>query len=203
MPEKLFFSTKMSGKMKGFHSLATSPLDCEFCDKMAKVEGSICSFCYSRKAMRTYASRARPRWKKNGEILSTRILAEDELPTIDRKYFRLQSHGELINETHYINLINIAKKNPKTLFKLPTKQKGIVAKLGKMGADNVFLTYSEPMLNHFTNVIPKNFDRKFSVFTPEYAEENGIELNCAGKKCMDCLQCYTTNDIKFINEHKR
>ena len=72
-----------------------------------------------------------------------------------------------------------------------------------MGASNVFLTYSEPYLNHFTKEIPKNFDRKFSVFTPEYAEEHGIELNCSGKRCMDCLQCYTKNGIKYINEHKR
>ena len=198
----LYISKKMQGKMTGFHTLNTSPLDNSFCEKMSKVENSICSSCYSRRALQTYASCARPRWKQNGELLSENLIKDESLPTISKRVFRFQSHGELLNETHYINLVNIAKKNPETIFLLPTKQKHIVEKLGKMGARNLILSYSEPMINHLVEKLPKNFDRRFSVFTKDYAKKHKIDINCAGKRCMDCLQCYKIkNNLKFVNEH--
>jgi len=197
-------SKKMHGKMTGFHTLNTSPLDNKFCLRMRATEGTICSYCYSCRALETYAPTARKMWKENGKILSRKIIREEELPVTRKKYFRFQSHGELLNEKHYINLVNIAKKNPQSVFLLPTKKKAIVGKLGKMGAENLILSYSEPLINHLVEELPDNFDRRFSVFTKEYAKEHGIDINCAGKRCIECLQCYTIgNNLKFVNEYLR
>ena len=137
--------------------------------------------------------------EENGKILSKRILKEEELPVTRKEYFRFQSHGELINDTHYINLINIAKKNPDSVFLLPTKRINIVNRYGKMGAENVILSYSEPLKNHLVEKLPEHFDRRFSVFTKEYAEEHNIDLNCHGKNCLECLQCYR-GELQFVNE---
>jgi len=198
----LKITQRMNGKMKGFRSLNTSPIDNDFCQRMSKNTKSICSKCYSRRAVTTYATCARKPWKENGRILS-RVLTDVQLPVITDKYFRFQSHGELLNATHYINLLNIAKKNPETIFVLPTKRKKIVEKFGKQGAENVILSYSEPFINHFVEELPPHFDRRFSVFTKEYSKENDIEINCGARLCMECLQCYKLDgkNIKYVNEH--
>ena len=187
------------GKMKGFHSLNTSPLDNMFCEAMSKNPKSICYNCYSRKSLRTYAQSARRPWKLNGRILSSKVLNSSELPKTSKEYFRFQSHGELINENHYVNLVNIAKKNPNTTFALWTKRKNIVKKFGKMGADNLVLIYSEPMINNTSKEIPEEFDRRFTVFTKDFAKDHNININCHGKSCMDCLECYSGEE-KYINE---
>lgn len=199
MTEKIHISTKMQGKMTGFHTLNTSPLDNMFCEAMSRNPDSVCHHCYSRRSLVTYAKVARKPWKRNGKVLSDHIIADDDLPIVKKKYFRFQSHGELVNETHYINLINIAKKNPDSIFLLPTKRINIIRKHGKMGAKNVLLSYSEPLKNHPVNKLPKHFDRRFSVFTKEYAEENNIDINCHGKRCIECLQCYN-GKTQFVNE---
>ena len=201
MSEKVYISKKMQGKMLGFHTLNTSPLDNMFCEAMSRNPKSICHNCYSRRGLRTYNPHGRVPWKRNGQILSSKVLDDADLPVISKEYFRFQSHGELINENHYINLVNIAKKNPNTAFLLPTKRIDIVNKHGKMGATNLILSYSEPLVNHPVKKLPKHFNRRFSVFTPEYAEEHNIDINCAGKRCMDCLQCYRIgNNLKWVNE---
>lgn len=196
---ELKISKKMTGKMTGFHTLNTSPLDNDFCLGMSKKKDCICSKCYSQKALNTYAPTARNVWKRNGEILSSGLL--DDLPVIRRDYFRFHSHGEILNETHFINLMNIAKNNPDTRFALWTKRKDIVAKLGKIGAENLTLIYSEPKLNNLKTTPPKNYDKIFTVFTEEYIKDNDININCGGKLCMGCLICYKENKIINVNEH--
>jgi len=195
----LRISTRMQGKMKGFHTLNTSPLDNKFCLAMSLNPDNICSKCYSQKALKTYAISARKMWKRNGEILSSGIL--DDLPEIQKRYFRFSSHGEVLNEFHYINYVNIAKKNPGTNFTLWTKRKEIVAKLGKMGADNLTLIYSEPTLNNLKATPPKNYDKVFTVFSDDYVKANNVDINCGGKVCLECLICYDKTDIINVNEH--
>jgi len=195
----LKISEKMQGKMTDFHTLNVSPLDIMFCEGMSRNPASVCHHCYSRKTLRTYAQQARKPWKENGRILSSRILTKDELPTTKKKYFRIHSHGELINDKHYFNLLEFIRNNPWCTFLLPTKRIDIIRKYGKMGVKNLVLSYSEPLLNHPVKKLPKYFDRRFSVFTKEYAEENNIDINCHGKRCIDCLQCYKGN-LKFVNE---
>lgn len=185
--------------MTGFYTLNTSPLDNMFCEAMSRNPKSICYNCYSRRSLVTYAKVARKPWKRNGRLLSDHIIPEEDLPIVKKKYFRFQSHGELINDTHYINLVNIAKKNPDSIFLLPTKRINIIRKHGKMGADNLVLSYSEPLKNHLVEKLPEHFDRRFTVFTKEYAEENNIDINCHGKKCIECLQCYN-GTIQIVNE---
>lgn len=185
--------------MTGFHTLNTSPMDNLFCAGMASQKDCICSHCYSRRALCSYAKQAREPWKRNGKILSKGIIADKDLPTTEKDYFRFHSHGEIINRTHLINFINIAKKNPDTKFVLYTKRKNIVKDVGKMGAENLRYIYSEPHINNLVEELPEGFDGRFSVFTEEYAEENDIEINCAGKRCMDCLQCYN-GDVVYVNE---
>lgn len=199
MSEKVSISKKMQGKMTGFWTLNTSPLDNMFCEAMSRNPKSVCYNCYSRRTLNTYAKQARKPWKRNGRILSSKLMDDADIPVINKEYFRFQSHGELINDTHYINLVRIAKANPDTIFLLPTKRIDIVNRHGKMGADNLVLSYSEPSLNNPVNKLPKGFDRRFSVFTKDYAKDHNIKINCHGKRCMECLSCYN-GKTQFVNE---
>ena len=136
----------------------------------------------------------------NSKLLSERVLLNRELPIINALYFRFNSYGELINELHYINLVKICIKNPKTTFALWTKRLDIIK--GFNTPDNLILIYSNPNINIRNSIwIPKGFDKMFIVYTKEYLKDMPESfINCGGRDCLGCLKCYTKNDIKIIKE---
>jgi len=197
----LQITKRMQGKMEGFKSLNTSPLANPFCKKMVKESPNdiICKFCYSTRAIITYAKAAQRSWGINTDILSREVLEDHRIPEIKDKVFRFHSHGELLNATHYINFCNIAWKNPNTYFTLFTKRPNLTRGIDR--PPNMGLIYSEPRINNYVEEIPEGFDRRFTVFTKDYIEENEIDINCGGKKCIECLTCYTPNNgITHVNE---
>ncbi|MBR5087960.1 MAG: hypothetical protein IK093_00885, partial [Ruminiclostridium sp.] len=70
---------------------------------------------------------------------------------------------------------------------------------------------SSPFLNKPIpmDIIEKypEIDHVFTVYTKKYAKENGIKINCGGKKCMECIlkkiNCYFRNTEFYINELKK
>ena len=190
----------MRGKMKGFHSLNTNPLTNEFCIGMHQNDNAICSKCYSIKGLRSWCMGANEAWQRNNDILTQDILSRDERPFIMDKFFRFHSHGELLNDYHFINFCLIAERNPETHFALWSKRKDIVRKNAGLIPDNMLMIYSTSKIDDESLFIPEFFDKRFSVYHKDFAEDNGIDLNCAGKSCVDCLICYRDNGIKYINE---
>ena len=136
---KLNITKKMTGKLNGISSINTDPFSNPFCMAMSASNSSICSMCYSQKMLKAYRKGCQKPWKENGEILSSSILSMDELPIISKPIFRLSAHGEIINETMYINYLNLIAKNPGTTFTLWTKRKDIVSTIGKKGNKNLIL----------------------------------------------------------------
>lgn len=200
--------SKMTGKLDGLQGINTNPLDNSFCEKMSKTE-SICKYCYSRKMVATYRKSASACWSNNGKILSDHILTDAEIPTIKAEYIRFHAHGELINYTHFINYKIIASHYPEKTFALWTKRKDIINN-GLHGniPKNMILIYSNPCIDKPITV-PAGFDKVFNVVTKEYIKESilnevltgqpQININCAGKKCKDCLLCYNSKET-IINE---
>jgi hypothetical protein len=181
-----------SGKMENMTSINVSSLDNEFCQVMSKVPGSVCGKCYSNRyaKMRPSLEQALLR---NTEILGSRLLEKCEVPAINARFVRFNSFGELINEIHYLNLIQIAMRNPYTSFGLWTKRADIVMKYPK--EPNIRYIYSVPKTD---GEIPREeyldfFDK---VFLVQSTDEN---QNCHGK-CIDCLLCYEQNDTVIIRE---
>ena len=197
---ELFITKRMRGKMKGFHSLNTNPLTNAFCMNMHQKENTICSKCYSIRGLKSWCMGANETWQRNNDILTDDVLPEHKRPFIMDKFFRFHSHGELINDYHFINLCLIAERNPETHFALWTKRIDIVERNAGLIPDNMIMIYSTPKINDESPFLPDFFNKKFSVYTKEFAEENGIELNCAGKSCIDCLICYRDNAVKYVNE---
>jgi hypothetical protein len=138
-------------------------------------------------------------WVENGKILSSSIIPENELPVFNSVWFRFAGHGELLNATHFINLCNIAKKNPRTHFVLWSKRCRIVRENLSHVPNNLRLIYSNPKLDCVVKNPPKGFHKVFNVVT-----KDSYKSNCAGKSCWQCGICYdATNDTTCIVERLR
>lgn len=199
MTQNTLFS-KMSGKMQGIPSICTNPLTNPFCQKMAKNKNTICSSCYSQKMLVGVRSNCVPKFDRVGELLSSSLLPENVIVRLSQKYkvARFSAHGELINMTHLKNYMTIARVNPQVTFGFWTKRVDFVKKL-KDRPSNVIFIYSNPFLNDKNPVVPEGFNKIFSVYTKEFAEENGITINCA-KRCITCKLCYASNAVTHVNE---
>jgi len=196
----LTITRRMNGKMDGMYALNTSPSNNPFCQAMMQRSDLICSHCYSPKTEKRY-KQTKPAWVRNGNILSSRLLKDDEINLIKgRDVFRFDAHGELINRTHYLNLVKFAEINESVNFALWTKRPDIVHDGGIVKLANMIYVYSTPKLNVLKPKVPKDFHRVFSVYTPDFIEENNIMINCGDKHCADCRTCYEFNNVVFINE---
>ena len=190
--------SNMSGKLEGFRSISVNTVTNPFCQKMNKTD-TICGECYSMSMLTTYRKNTAPALQRNSDLLSSRVLKTDELPTILDKYFRFDSHGELINATHFRNYVKIAEHNPHTTFALWTKRRDIVSQYCKRWPmpDNMILIFSNPQIDKVMETPPRFFDRVFNNVTDKYEGE----ANCTGQKCKDCLLCYKWHTTDVIVEH--
>mgnify|MGYP003111701649 CR=1 FL=1 len=226
--------SKGSFKLEKIDNISTNTLTNNYCIKQNKKDNIICKSCYSFKGLNFRKSMI-PLLQNNSDLLSKNIIDENFLPIIYNIYFRFNSHGELINETHLINLINIVNKNKHCNFALWTKRNDIIKKYfdNNVKPSNLILIYSNPKLNKpmnkppqyfdktFNNVIKlsfkdyfkkytmfidkKDIDKKFKsnikkqydTYKNDFNKNN--KVNCY-EKCIDCLKCYTHNNITTIIE---
>lgn len=187
--------SKMSGKLDGLLAINTSPLNNPFCMTRNSQGKGICGQCYSTKMLNTFRSNCNAAYVYNGEILSERIIPKKHLPFINQGYFRFSAHGELINENHLINLLNICNKNPQCTFALWTKRKVLYNKVIRQHKKplNLIAIYSEPKINHIAQKPPVNFDKVFCVV------DNNTPVNCKNR-CITCLKCYRKDRESVIVE---
>lgn len=192
----MYLTRKHSAKMQGMMSINTSTVMNPFCQKMKETD-SICRKCYAR-SLEPFRSKGlgySKLWFNNGVELSSSPLKR--IPKLKVKVMRLHAFGELVNRMHLENFKLIAEGNFNTLFTLWTKRGDIVK--GFIKPANMILIYSEPKVNKVCKDVPENFDKIFVVFNKKFAKENNIEINCE-QKCIDCMKCYTHNNIQVINE---
>jgi hypothetical protein len=186
-----------SNKMDGIQSLNTLPTTNEFCMKQRENKDTVCSACYCKKL--EFYGGIKGSFGHNAKVLSESIIPESELPYINAGQFRFNSFGELINVTHYINLVNLAKKNKHCTFALWTKRVDIVHNARVRKPYNLILIKSS-LLKDVQEKLPRGFNKVFTVFSKQYIEDNGIEINCGSKHCMSCNLCYTHNTLVYVNE---
>ncbi len=200
----------MSGKLQGLKAISTNTVTNLFCNKMHTSSNSngdeICPECYSHAMLATYRKNAQAALQWNSDYLSSKLWHEDAFPVIMERVFRFSAHGELINDTHLLNLLTIVRKNPKTTFALWTKRKDIVGKVFKVEAKpaNLVMIFSNNKIGAILAKPPKHFDKTFNnVREEEYTDRQ----NCTGQKCKDCLLCYdlTTTDtiVEKVKNYKR
>ena len=199
MKTQIIHISKMTGKLDGFKAISSNTVTNPYCIQQNKCDNpnNICTYCYSHTMLETYRKNMQPALERNSQALGNSVLSIEELPTILDAFFRFNAHGELINETHLINLVNIAKKNPHCNFALWSKRYDIVKSVfsNMEKPSNLILVFSNSKISSILSKPPKYFDKTFNnVLESEYKEEQ----NCTGQQCKNCLLCYkkdTTNTI--------
>ena len=171
----------MTGKLEGIPAINTDTTSNPFCKQMSKGT-TVCGICYSDRMLKTYRKNCAAVFQRNDKALSEELLTDNQLPRINAAWLRIHAHGELINHTHWINLIRIAEANPQTTFAIWTKR--TIVRQGKK-PDNMILIFSNPILDTVIEV-PKGFHKVFNVVS----KGSKIPQNCTGQKCIDCLACY-------------
>ncbi len=154
--------------------------------------------CYSFSMLLGSRKNCAPVWEKNSVLLKSGILTE--LPVFNSLYVRFHGHGELINETHFINFLLITERNPKTTFSLFTKRHKLVKRVleTRKKPQNLILVYSNPLVDRITDKIPYYFDKVFNTTT-----EKSTRDNCTGRKCIECLACYQFGGNSVLIEQKK
>ena len=198
----LHFTTKHSGKMSGMVSISTSVTTNERCKKNASVKGSICEKCFASKQMRVFPSMEKP-MVENQRILTSSVLPMELLPTINNLYFRFEAFGDLNNDIQVMNYFNLCYKNPKTKFALWTKNPDFIESAIKQGykkPENLNIVLSSLFINQERKSKYDFVDKIFTVYDPQYIEENNVSINCGSRNCFDCGLCYEKNNVTIINE---
>ena len=192
--------SKGSGKMEHIPSLNTNTLTNKFCQSQKDKENTICQSCYSFSMLSTFRKNCVPKFEDNSKFLSSRILKPKELPIVNSYAARFHSHGELINSTHFKNLISICNNQPNTTFSLWTKKIHLVQNVLRWvdKPKNLILIYSNEHIDKIVDVVPTFFDKVFN----NVVKQNK-DINCLGK-CIDCMMCYTLGDkTDIIIEEKK
>ncbi len=214
---KFISSSIMSGKLENITGLNTSPLVNHFCLNICGIR----NICYSQNMLKTFRKSSNPSFKLNGKNLSQKLLTVEEIQSIKfpRNTVRFNAHGELLNYTHLLNLVRIAKyyedtakyksNFPLKVFTLWTKRNELIQLLEdnikaskvKMPS-NMYFIYSSMYIDNRTNknTLSKLFNKVFTVYNSKYALSKNIKINCTGKKCVECMLCYTDNKVTYINE---
>lgn len=193
---------EMNDKLEGFASLSTSPLCNDNCIKRMEAGDTVCAHCFSARMNKRFKNLA-AKLKRNAELLSTVDIQPEDVPFLNRAFFRFEAFGDLLNTQHFKNLCTIAEANPHTTFALWTKNPWIIpealAEFGISKPENMIIVQSSVLLNQETTPANEYIDKVFTVYDKKHAES--VNINCGGRKCAECLRCYTKSDeIEYIAE---
>jgi hypothetical protein len=184
-----------SGKLSGIRSINTPTTTNRFCTLMQN-QSSVCSKCYASR-YEGYRKNVREAFKRN-QVLAERLLTPSEIPVFHNdRVLRFSSFGEIINRTHFKNMLAIAIANPQTLFTLWTKRTALVQFVIKREGkpSNLILIHSSSEID-VVDELPEHFDKVFSVFSKG---TDPVSINCHAK-CIECMVCYSKNETINIVE---
>ena len=198
----IHYTTTHTAKMNGVVSLSTDINTNPICNGRRKLEGSICSLCFSARMWDNETGQYRRNnqaFRRNTEILCGRLLNDSEIPVIDPKrfpLFRFEAFADLQSVTQVLNYFKIARKNPGVKFALWTKNPGFVARAVVVSPvpDNLQIVLSSMGINKPTRGDRFPFVSKvFTVYDNETAHRENIAINCGARSCMGCQLCYKPN----------
>lgn len=205
--------SELSGKLEGFHAVSTSVMKNARCQARARVHGCICHDCYAAAGASRYDGLALVldinfqilnRWR-----LSEAALATLAIPSVNG-WARIESHGDAATVCAAVNVCRILLSHPWLHFTVWTKNedlyKAAFKEVGGKPANMVFII-SSPMENEVKEVpadMVEYVDHVFTVYTPEFVKAHNIVINCGGRHCMECMECYDMHsNVFYISELKK
>lgn len=196
-------TTNHTGKMTGFASLSTSPLENTFCKCRAKCKASICHKCYSMTMQKMYGNLSTA-LVQNYRVLTSQVIPVEKWPLLNYLMFRFESFGDVQNQTQLQNYVNFCKRNPRVQFTIWTKNTAIFGRYFKTHdkPKNLIVIVSSPFINKAVDIRDYPFaDKVFTVYDKAYVAANKITVNCGSKSCASCGACYNCkNRTVYVNE---
>lgn len=198
----IHLSWMLNGKLTGVVGISTDTTTSMFC-KLNHALYSVCKTCYS------FASLENGVHKKTikKSLLPNEALRLFELQgqppaLLGRRLARINVHGDIENEVHWKNILNLVLANPKTQFSLFTKNAKLFGAVFKIYVkpDNLTMVYSVPALNAVDTKKPYWADKVFVVIEKGL---EGVEPNCEEKLCAECEMCFHQGGESRIIEVQR
>lgn len=203
--------SELGGKLEDYYSVSTSVLMNRICQKRACIPGSICRDCYAANNASSRSGVAQA-LETNHVILNNFLISETAWATMNwptkNGDARIEWGGDVETVICARNYLRIMKTHPHLNFGAWTKNWGIwyAAFLLEGGKpNNMKFIISSPMVNvpvEIPKFIIPYVDHRFTVYEKKYAEEHNIEINCGGRKCKTCRNCYCDGPFD-INELKK
>lgn len=199
---QLHITEKHGGKMSGMQSISTNVLTNKRCNIRRKIPGSICEHCYAARQLH-YRTNNAAAYENNGNILSSRILDDDEIPYLNSRIFRIEAFGDTINTVHAVNYLKMVLKNKNTFFGWWTKNVDYLeSAINFLGLtpdnmpDNVNIIVSSVRVGETMDISKLWYvDKVFTVH-----DNADRPINCGTKKCIECRLCYSKNAVEYIDE---
>lgn len=202
----VLWETNHQGKMKGIKSIGTSCANNPHCIARRQNGESVCSKCYAMTYMKMRKS-LQEHLEDNAKILANTLLEGREVPVTNELIYRFESFGDLYNDTHLQNYVEIAKKNEHTIFGLWTKNLWILDEVFNKKEiekpQNVSIVASSPLMNKPMELDRKKYwmvDHVFTVYDKKFIKCNNVDINCGARSCLGCKKCYIDKDTFYINE---
>lgn len=199
--------TTHSGKLEGMHSISTSVLLNPICKVRSKDPKSICHHCYAQRYAGIRPTLAKA-LERNTQILINRPITSDDIPTINDRFLRLESFGDVQNTQQAANYLDLSAYYPYTTIAAWTKNVTLYERAHNDGhekLDNFILIYSDPVINGHSDEWYNKFfeahplvDYIFVVMDKEHAKN--VEINCGARHCLSCLHCYKKGNKRIIRE---
>lgn len=191
-----------SGKIEGMYSCDSSCNGCSFCQKIRENAKNkpdvICNYCYDDAQEKRWVA-VKNRHGLNLLIMSSVPFERDELATLTiEDLCRMNSSGDIENDIHAENYINIGYSHPTVDFGLFAKNVApVIRATDKLGKPANMRYIQSSLVIGRPAKRAKYFDVVFTVYATEEDLQKALRdgaCECNGKKCIDCgYMCYRRN----------
>lgn len=198
-----------NSKLDGMSSINTTPELNPTCEARRKAGiDHVCSHCYSKRMLGYRCKLAKP-YEENYRYLNEHELTMEEAAAvpIGTLYCRIESMGETGSVMHAINYLKIIDTHPLTKFGWWTKNwhflQIAIEKFGHK-PKNLTIVLSSSIIGNVRDIDTEErlrteyqADHLFTVYPKDTPDE---QINCGGRRCMDCLKCYKKDTEFHIKE---
>jgi hypothetical protein len=185
-------------KMPGY-AYSTPAKRCIIGQKLRKVAGSICAFCYALKGRYVFKN-VQLAMEKRFASLTNDLWVEAMtylIGKVKNPFFRWHDSGDLQGVWHLEKIVKIAKNLPEISFWLPTREYAFVSDYIEKGGEvpsNLTIRLSALMMD---GPAPVGIAQRLGLCVSG-ASKLG-DFNCPsskqGNKCGDCRKCWDKNEF--------
>lgn len=183
-----------NSKMPG-SSFATDSFACNVGDRLAKVEGSVCSKCYARRIQK-FRPNVHKAWKANLDNYRSsprEFWVEAASILINKRskgHHRWFDSGDLDSLEMLEDIVKVAKATPEVKHWLPTREIKLIQRFTGDLPDNLVIRVSSPMIG----MKPLNFKNTSTVHVSGTGYEgHQCPAPDQGNSCGDCRSCWDSN----------